>query len=229
MQYFSYTEEAIVYLKGKDKLLASAIDEIGHIHRQVTPDLFCALVKNIVSQQISTKAAITVCSRITEALGNITPAAICQTEAQVIQQFGMSARKASYIKELAEKVMDDSINLAALHEMPDDAVCAHLSQIKGIGIWTAEMLMIFSMQRQDVFSWDDLAIHRGLRMLYRHRKITKELFHKYRCRYSPYASVASLYLWEIASGKHDRFTDPAPLSPAQKKARAKQRKQEAQP
>jgi DNA-3-methyladenine glycosylase II len=69
--------------------------------------------------------------------------------------------------------------------------------------------MIFSMQRPDVLSWDDLAIHRGLRMLYRHREITPALFEKYKKRYSPYASVASLYLWAIAGGACPALTDPA--------------------
>jgi DNA-3-methyladenine glycosylase II len=93
--------------------------------------------------------------------------------------------------------------------MADSEICKRLVEIKGIGVWTAEMLMTFSMQRPDILSWDDLAIHRGLRMLYRHRKITPALFAKYKRRYSPYASVASLYLWAIAGGACPSLTDPA--------------------
>jgi DNA-3-methyladenine glycosylase II len=83
--------------------------------------------------------------------------------------------------------------------MSDDELCARLIQLKGIGIWTAEMLMIFSLQRPNILSWNDLAILRGLCRLYHHRKITPKLFAKYKKRYSPYASVASLYLWAIAA------------------------------
>ena len=77
-------------------------------------------------------------------------------------------------------------------------------------MWTAEMLLIFSLQRPDVVSFGDLAIQRGMRMLYRHRKITRQLFEKYRRRYSPYGTTASLYLWALAGGALPDLTDPAP-------------------
>lgn len=109
--------------------------------------------------------------------------------------------------------------------MSDEEVIDKLSQLRGIGKWTAEMLLIFSMGRPDVMSWDDLAIHRGLRMLHHHRKITKELFQKYKRRYSPYGSVASLYLWEVSVGILPEMKDYAPLTEAEKKKRLKQRKE----
>ena len=93
--------------------------------------------------------------------------------------------------------------------MADDEVIAALSSLKGVGVWTAEMILIFCMQRQDVVSFGDLAILRGMRMLYRHREIDKAKFEKYRKRYSPYGSVASLYLWEISGGALEGVTDPA--------------------
>ena len=102
------------------------------------------------------------------------------------------------------------MDLEALHTMSDEEVCRELSSLKGVGVWTAEMLMTFSMQRPDVFSFGDLAIHRGLRMLYHHRKIDKKLFEKYRRRYSPYGTVASLYLWAIAGGAIEGMRDYAP-------------------
>lgn len=119
-------------------------------------------------------------------------------------------RKAIYIKEIAEAVADGRLDLKSLEAMSDDEVCKRLCQIKGIGVWTAEMLMTFSMQRQNVMSWDDLAIQRGLRMLYHHRKITPALFAKYKRRYSPFATVASIYLWAIAGGACERLSDCAP-------------------
>jgi 3-methyladenine DNA glycosylase/8-oxoguanine DNA glycosylase len=109
---------------------------------------------------------------------------------------------------LAEKVVSGEFDLEGLNELSSEEICRALSSLEGIGVWTAEMLMIFSMQRPDVFSFGDLAIHRGLRMVYRHRKITRELFEKYRRRYAPYCSVASLYLWHIAGGACG-LTDPA--------------------
>ena len=94
---------------------------------------------------------------------------------------------------------------------------ADLSKLDGIGVWTAEMLMIFSLCRPDILSFGDLAIHRGLRMLYHHRKIDKKLFAKYQKRYSPYNTVASLYLWAISDGVIDGMKDYAPSKKKERK------------
>ena len=226
-QVFQYGDSEKNYLKKKDAALAEVIDKIGHVSREITPDLYAALVQQIVSQQISTKGAITIWNRMIAAFGEITPENMGKTTPEAIQQCGMSMRKAEYIKELTQTVHNGDLSLQALHTMPDDDLCARLIGIKGIGVWTAEMLMTFSMQRPNVMSWDDIAIHRGLRMLYRHRKITKQLFAKYKKRYSPYASVACLYLWEIAGGGCEGLADPAPMSEAQKRARAGKRRKKA--
>lgn len=201
MAFFTYGQEAIDYLKKKDKRLAEAIDRIGIIEREVTPDLFTALVNSIVSQQISSKAALTVWNRIVERLGEITPQNIAETPAEDIQQCGISMRKTNYIKNIADVILRGEMDLAELHELSDEEVCERLSSLNGIGVWTAEMLMIFSMQRQDVVSYGDYAIRKGMMMLYHHRKLDKAKFDRYKKRYSPYGSVASLYLWEISSGR----------------------------
>ena len=197
---FQYGEKEISHLKKVDPDLGKIIDEIGHIEREVTSDLFTSLINAIVAQQISAKAANTVWSRLVELLKEITPTTIDEANVEDIQKCGMSMRKATYIKDAAHKVRFGELDIAALASLTDDEVCKRLSALNGIGIWTAEMLMIFSMQRPNILSWNDLAIHRGLRMLYRHQKIDKELFEKYRRRYSPYCSVASLYLWAISVG-----------------------------
>ena len=93
--------------------------------------------------------------------------------------------------------------------MDDDEVCRHLSQLSGIGTWSAEMIMLFSMQRPNILSFGDLAIQRGLRMIYHHRKIDRKLFEKYRKRFSPYCSIASLYLWAVAGGAIPQMRDYA--------------------
>ena len=197
--FFKYGNKEAEWLKSRDPVLGAAIDKIGHIHRVVTPDLFTALIHSIVGQQISTKAQTTVWNRIEERFKPLTPKTINSTSQEELQACGISMRKAQYIKGIAESVMDGSLNLAQLHGLSDDEVCKTLIKIKGVGKWTAEMLMIFSMERMDILSWDDLGIQRGLRFLYNHRKITTKLFDKYKRRYSPYATVASLYLWAISS------------------------------
>ena len=128
-----------------------------------------------------------------------------------LQRFGISFRKAAYIKSAAKKIVCGEFDIQALETLPDEEVCAKLTELEGVGVWTAEMLMIFSMQRPDVFSFQDLAIIRGLRMTYRHRSIDRTKFDRYRKRYSPYASVASLYLWAVASGAVDGIKDCKPL------------------
>lgn len=201
--YFEYGKKEIEYLKSKDKILAAAIDKIGYIKREVTPDLFMALINSIVGQQISTKAHITIWGRIHERFKPITAERILAIPDEELQSCGVSFRKVSYIKEIAREVVEGSLDLEKLKEQPDGDVCKRLVQIKGIGVWTAEMLMTFSMQRPNVMSIDDLAIIRGLRILYHHRAITPKLFGKYKRRYAPYATVASLYLWAIAGGALD--------------------------
>jgi 3-methyladenine DNA glycosylase/8-oxoguanine DNA glycosylase len=209
MDHFEYGSKEIEWLKAKDPVLGAVIDEIGHIERPVISDMFIALVNSIVGQQISSKAMVTVWSRMQERHGPITPRKIYETAAEDLQKCGMTMRKAEYIKEIADSVLSGELDLAQLKDMSDDEVCRRLSQLRGIGIWTAEMLMIFSMQRLNIFSKDDLAILRGLRMVYRHRKITPALFAKYKRRYSPYATIASLYLWSVAGGACPSLTDPA--------------------
>ncbi|MCL2074227.1 MAG: hypothetical protein FWH18_09915 [Marinilabiliaceae bacterium] len=200
MTIFQYGEKEIEYLKRADKKLAYVIDQVGLIERAVNPDLFSALVNSIVGQQISTKAHHTIWERMKKELGIISPAAIDSLPLEKIQQFGISFRKAGYIKSAAQKIITKEFDLQALHSMSDKEVCTKLSELNGIGVWTAEMLMIFSMQRPNVLSYGDLAIHRGLRLVYNHQKIDKEKFNKYWKRYTPYASTASLYLWAVAGG-----------------------------
>jgi len=207
-----------------DSTLGEIIDKIGHIEREIIPDLFSSLIRSIIAQQISTKAAETISRRMLEQLKEITPETINAASVEDIQQLGMSFRKSTYIKDAAHKVLIGELDIEALHSLSDDEVCKRLSALNGIGVWTAEMLMTFSMQRPDILSWNDLAIHRGLRMLYRHRKINKKLFEKYRRRYSPYNTVASLYLWAIAGGACN-LKDYAPMTDAKKKQIRKKAKE----
>ena len=208
--YFQYGEKEIEYLKKADKKLAAVIDQIGMIERAVNPDLFSALAHSIVGQQISTKAHQTIWERMQKELGEITPDSINSLSLEELQKFGTTFRKAEYIKSVTQKIISKEFDIDSLHSMSDEEVCAKLSQLHGIGVWTAEMLMLFSMQRPNVFSYGDLAILRGLRMVYHHREIDKAKFNKYWKRYTPYASVASLYLWAVAGGAIEGMKDCAP-------------------
>ncbi len=208
-QYFIYGQKEIDFLSRKDKRLASAMERIGPIQREVRPDLFDALMHSIVGQQIATKAQQTVWARLVLALGEVTPETIEGAETATLQGVGLSFRKVAYMKAAARKVLLGELDVEALRLMDDASLCATLCALDGVGVWTAEMLMLFSLQRPDVLSFGDLAILRGLRMLYRHREVSRDRFEIYRWRYSPYGSAASLYLWAIAGGALPDLSDPA--------------------
>ena len=198
MHIFEYGQKEIDYLKCKDKKLGAAIDKIGIINRKVTPDPFEALISSVVGQQISSKAAVTVWNRLIELLGSITPESISEVDISKIQVCGMSQRKASYIKGISEAAISGEVDFSKLHTMTDEEIIKKLSSLHGVGEWTAEMLLIFSLNRPDVVSYKDLAIRRGMMNLYGLKELPKDKFDKYRKRYSPYGSVASLYLWALS-------------------------------
>jgi len=197
--YFEYGTRELEYLKKKDRRLAALIEKKGMIYREIISDPFTALVSSIVSQQISNKAAETVWTKLIRLAQQITPQHIAALDNQAIQQCGMTMRKAEYIKGIAEAALNGEVDFRALRTMSDEEIIKQLSALKGVGVWTVEMLLIFSLNRLDVISYKDLAICRGIMKLYGLSSLSKEEFDKYRERYSPYASVASLYLWELAS------------------------------
>ena len=210
--YFAYGETECSYLRQKDKRLCAVIDRIGHIDRAVDTDLFSSVVHHIIGQQISTKAQATIWCRCQEALGEVNAETILAAGVPNLQSLGMTFRKAEYITDFAEKVHTGAFSLDAVAHMDDEDAIRALSSLKGIGVWTAEMILLFCLQRPDVFSYDDLAIQRGLRMIYHHREIDRRLFEKYRRRFSPYCSVASLYLWAVAGGAIPEMKDYKPKS-----------------
>ena len=208
--FFQYGEKEIAYLKQKDKRLGEVIDKVGKIEREVDADLFSSVVHHIVGQQISTKAQATIWKRMKEALGEVNAETILAADISELQSLGMTFRKAEYITDFARKVHEGEFNLEAVAQMSDEEAIKELASLKGIGVWTAEMILLFCLQRPNVFSYDDLAIQRGLRMVYHHRKIDRKLFEKYRRRFSPYCSVASLYLWAVSGGAIPEMKDYKP-------------------
>ncbi|MCL2579428.1 MAG: DNA-3-methyladenine glycosylase [Oscillospiraceae bacterium] len=198
MDIFTYTQDELDRLSRKDKKLAAVIKEVGRIERPVNKDIFAALIDSIVSQQISGKAAETVWKRLLTFLGEITPETIQSTPIEEIQKCGMSMRKAEYIKSTAAAAFDGRLEIGRLQAMSDEQVIEHLSALPGIGVWTAEMLLIFSLERRDVLSYGDLAIRRGICKLYGHKELDRARFARYQKRYSPFGSIASLYLWRIS-------------------------------
>ena len=206
--YFEYGAKEITYLSKKDARLKEVIERIGMIYREVDDDLFVSVIHHIVGQQISSKAQATVWQRLNVLLGEINYQNILAIDDEKYREIGINGRKLSYIKEFADKVKDQSFDIWSLKDKSDEEVIKELTSLKGIGVWTAEMILLFCLKRPDVLSYDDLGILRGLRILYHHRRITPELFARYKRRYHPYGSVASLYLWALAGGALPDMQDP---------------------
>lgn len=198
MDYFTYGAKEIQYLKDKDEILGRAIEEIGMLNKEITSDPFKAIISSVVGQQISNKAADTVNERLVHLLGEITPENIHNAKIEEIQKCGLSYRKVDYIKGIGEAAINGTVDFSKLDELSDEEVIKQLTSLYGVGVWTAEMILIFSLGRKDVLSFKDLAIIRGMKRLYNLESISKEEFEDYRKTYSPYGSVASLYLWELS-------------------------------
>jgi len=199
---FAYGKLELDYLQSRDEILGKFIDKIGFIERTINDDLFQSLVEAIVAQQISGKAAETVYHRLEELVDIITPENIITCSDLDLQKCGLSWRKVNYIKDFSLKILNKELDLELIPTLPDDEVIKILDDLKGFGPWTAEMFLIFALGRKNVLSFNDFGIQKGLRLLYHHRKITPALFAKYKKRYSPYATIASFYLWEIAAGDY---------------------------
>lgn len=200
-EYFKYTELELEQLKKKDKKLARVIESIGNIKREVNSNVFETLIHSIIGQQITIQAQKTIWERLKYLVTEITPQEILNIEIEKLNQIGIPKKRVNYILDIAQKVYDKEVDLDTLNQKSDQEVIHLLSSFKGIGIWTAEMVLILALNRKNAFSYNDVAIHRGLRRLYGHKEVDKIRFEKYRKRYAPYASIASLYLWEISKNK----------------------------
>ena len=168
-------------------------------------DIFCGLVEAIVSQQLSTKAAATIYGRL-EALmpdaGAPTPHAVWSLSDAQLRGVGLSRQKSSYLRDLSQRVIDGSLQTPLLATMDDDEVVAQLTQIKGIGRWTADMILIFRLARPDILPVGDLGIVKAVQRAYGLRKTpTPERLLKIGERWRPYRSMASWYLWRSLENK----------------------------
>lgn len=194
-------EEEIEYLKSADPVLGSLIDTVGEIENYFIPDPFIALVNSVVYQSISFKAATTIWNRFFSLTTPLNPLTVLSLEDEEIRKCGLSISKVCYIKNIALAFRDNNIR-KDFENMSNEEISKELLIIKGVGKWTVQMFLTFSLVRKDVISYGDLAIRRGMEKVYNiDHDITKEEFKVYRDRYSPYATVAALYLWEITLRK----------------------------
>lgn len=186
------------HLARRDAVLKALIRQVGPCTLWHQPNHFFLLARAIVSQQISTKAAESIGARLAKAAGRrgITPKGILALSEETLRSAGLSAAKTRYVHDLAEKVHSGEVPLDALHELEDEEVIQRLIVIKGIGRWTAEMFLIFSLGRLDVLPVDDLGLRAGVMKQYGLAELPKKADLIERGEpWRPYRSIATWYLW----------------------------------
>ena len=193
-------DAALEHLSRVDPIMAGAIALVGPCLLEPNPDVFEALVDAIISQQISVKAADAIMARLRAATpgGLITPGALIQLDHDALRAAGLSTPKARYVSDLTGRVASGQLPLSHLPELDDEAIIEQLTAVKGIGRWTAEMILIFALGRLDVLPVDDLGFAEGVREAYalEARPTRKELLARGET-WRPYRTIATWYMWRM--------------------------------
>lgn len=190
-------KKAIEHLKKSDPVMAGIIERLGPLPARWREPNFETMVRSITFQQLNGKAASTIYGRLVEAAGGkITPEAILKLSTQKMRAVGLSKQKLSYIRDLARKTKAGAIDFAALPKMSDSEVIEHLTRVKGIGEWSAQMFLMFALRRPDVLACGDFGVQAAIRKHYNKRKHPKPKdVARVGKAWSPYSSLACLYLW----------------------------------
>lgn len=197
---FRHTKRHRDHLIAVDPILASAIANIKLRSRELRADTFHSLARSIIGQQLSTKAAASIFAKVQLLFKSKTfpnPNEFLKMPAAKLRKAGLSKAKVLYIKNLAKFILKHQKEFAAISKLADEEIIALLTQIKGIGKWTAEMFLIFSLGREDVFSYGDLGLRAAMKTIYKLRKMPSVLRAKQISdKWKPYRSHASMYLWQ---------------------------------
>ena len=190
-------KKAVDHLKKSDAILASIIARVGPCKITFREPAFETLARAIVFQQLSTKAARTIYGRLEEAAGGaLTPQSIQSLSVGEMRRAGLSRQKLGYIRDLAEHALSGKVDFARLPSMSDDEVIVSLTDIKGVGVWTAHMFLLFSLRRPNVLPVGDLGVRMAIQRAYRKRKLpTPKQVEQIAKGWHPYCSYAAWYLW----------------------------------
>ena len=195
--------KAVQHLKLADPVMAAIIASVGPCRIQQRDADFHSLTRSIVHQQLSGKAAGTIFGRVTEAArcDPLTPKAILKIPVEKLRAAGLSQQKASYVRDLAEKTRDKLVDFGSLAALTDDEVIAHLTQVKGVGVWTVQMLLMFALDRRDVLPLADLGIRNAIQKAYALETPPKpNEMEEIAAKWRPYRTVACWYLWRSLDG-----------------------------
>jgi DNA-3-methyladenine glycosylase II len=195
-------KQAIHHLRTNDPVLSAIIERVGDYGIQFRQPDFETLVKSIVFQQLSGRVASVIFGRLSAAVqGVVTPESILKLRPSRMRTLGLSTQKTAYIRDLARHTRAGTVVFEDLPGLPDEEVIVRLTQVKGIGVWTAHMFLIFALQRTDVLPTGDLGIRNAIRKAYSLEALpTPEEMERMAHRWRPYCSVASWYLWRSLEG-----------------------------
>lgn len=190
-------KHAISHLKKSDPILSQIIERVGDYRIQFREPGFETLVKSIVFQQLSGKVANVIFGRLLDAVkGNLTPEAILKLRPSRMRTLGLSTQKTAYIRDLARHTRDGAVVFDDLPELTDSEIIERLTQVKGIGVWTVQMFLMFALRRTDVLPTGDLGIRNAMRKAYNLPEMpTPAEMEAIASAWRPYCTVASWYLW----------------------------------
>lgn len=191
-------KKALDVLAERDTHLCAALKRVGYPEPRLSPKGFEAFLTAIISQQISIRAAATIKQRVVDALGEVTPEVLLSLPIETLRCAGMSYRKVEYARGLAEAIVSGEFSPDALEDMDDQEAIKQITQLRGFGVWSAEVYLMFSMGRPDIFPADDLIIRQSLEKMKRKRKkLTAKPARELVKHWAPYRSVGSLFLWHL--------------------------------
>jgi DNA-3-methyladenine glycosylase II len=198
-----YWDKAKRDLSRNDPVMAAIIRRHPRVYLEPRGEPFHTLARAIVGQQISVKAAQSVWNRFAGLVADVHHDNVLKAKVRDLRACGLSARKCEYIQDLAQRFADGHVHIHRWPQMSDDEVIEDLTQVRGIGRWTAEMFLMFNLLRPDVFPLDDLGLRKGIQLAYFKRKPALSSMRRLGERWRPYRSVATWYLW--------RSLDPVPV------------------
>lgn len=188
-------------LKSKDEVLAKYIDSVDIPIRYTSDTFFIEVVKTLIGQLISTKAASTIYTRLEDLLLEVNEDNFLNEKKSAIIACGVSERKYSYVSKIASDIKYGILDYQDLYEKSDEEIINILMAYPGIGLWSAEMLLIHGLKRPDVLAYGDLGIRKGICEVYGLETLSKDDFNLIKERLSPYGTIASLYFWKAYSGE----------------------------
>ena len=190
--------KAVAHLKKADPVLCAIIERLGPCRMEFGPPEFHSLAEAIVYQQLNGKAAVTIFKRFAALAGEpLTPEGILNLTDEQMRSVGLSKQKSAYLKDLASKTKAGLLDFSKLHTLSDEEVIQHLTQVKGIGVWTAQMFLMFTLKRENILPTGDYGVQAAIMKHYKKRKLPKpQVMEKIAKCWEPYRSVACWYLWK---------------------------------